>query len=160
MAGGGTPGGRRPWPIEDVRRLSTPPDLGNDAHPTAGYCAVGARKFLVAWNIELDSTVLHAAREIARAIRESSGGLPKVKALGLALPSKNRVQVSINLIDFEVTPLHVVFDAVEALCKNVAGSELIGLIPQAALDRSASHDLHWLNMRPELVLENALKRST
>ena len=145
--------------LENVRRLAPaglPPDIGDAPHPTAGYCVVGARKFLIAWNINLDSGDLPAAKAIAREIRESNGGLPAVKALGLALPLRHQVQVSINLVDFERTPLHVVFDAVATRCHArgvpIAGSELIGMLPQAALDASSGFDLHWLNFRPELVL--------
>jgi len=152
--------------LENVRRLAPeglPPDFGTGRHPTAGACVVGARKFLVAWNINLRSADLSAARGIARAIRESSGGLRAVKALGLRLESRGEVQVSINLVDFETTPLHAVFDAVSCECRQrgiaIEGSELIGMIPAAALEASRGHDLQWLNLRPELVLENALRRT-
>ncbi len=136
------------------------PDIGDTPHPTAGCCVVGARGFLIAWNIVLESDDLSAAQMIAKEIRASSGGLPCVKALGLELASQAKVQVSINLVDFHRTPLHVVFEAVERRCATlgirVQGSELIGMIPQAALDGSAGHDLRWLNLRPELVIENRL----
>jgi glutamate formiminotransferase len=122
---------------------------------------VGARKFLIAWNVNLRSENLRAAREIAREVRESGGGLAAVKALGLALSSRGEVQISINLVDFEITPLHVVFETVASKCRErgieIAGSELIGMIPAAALEASRGHDLQWLNMRPELVIENRLK---
>lgn len=150
--------------LENVRRLARAglaPDFGEGRHPTAGACVVGARKFLIAWNINLRTTDVFAAREIARAIRESNGGLPAVKALGLPLASRGEVQVSMNLVDFETTPLHVVFDAVAEECTRrgieIAGSELIGMIPAAALEGSRGHNLHWLNLRPELVLENCLR---
>jgi glutamate formiminotransferase/glutamate formiminotransferase/formiminotetrahydrofolate cyclodeaminase len=150
--------------LENVRRLAREglaPDFGEGRHATAGACVVGARKFLIAWNINLRSTDLQAAREIARAIRESNGGLRAVKALGVPLASRGEVQVSMNLVDFETTPLHVAFDAVADLCARrgieIAGSELIGMIPAAALEASRGHDLHWLNLRPELVLENCLR---
>lgn len=155
--------------LENIRRLvlnklaptGLVPDLGGAPHPTAGVCVVGARKFLVAWNINLLSTDLEFAQILARAIRESSGGLKAVKAIGLPLASRDQVQVSINLVDFEITPLHVIFDRVEELCAardvRIAGSELIGMIPEAALAASHGHDLRWENLRPELVLENRLK---
>jgi glutamate formiminotransferase len=137
------------------------PDIGNCPHPTAGCCVVGARGFLVAWNIILETDDLTAARAIASEIRESGGGLPAVKALGLALPSRGKVQVSINLTDFRRTSLHVVFDAVVSRCRErsirVEGCELIGMIPEAALYATAGHDLRWLNMRAELVLEGRLR---
>ncbi len=150
--------------LENVRRLAREgfsPDFGHGRHARAGACVVGARKFLIAWNINLRSTDLAAARGIAREIRESSGGLPAVKALGLALESRGEVQVSMNLVDFERTPLHVVFEAVAERCRargiEISGSELIGMIPAAALEASRGCDLHWLNLRPELVLENCLR---
>jgi len=150
--------------LENVRKLAPAglaPDFGTGRHPTAGASVVGARKFLIAWNINLRTADLAAAREIAREIRESSGGLPAVKSIGLPLESRGQVQVSINLVDFERTPLYVVFDAVKQRCDarriEIAGSELIGMIPAAALRGSRDHDLQWENMRPELVLENRLR---
>jgi glutamate formiminotransferase len=150
--------------LENIRRaalLNLTPDIGDRPHPTAGCCVVGARGYLVAWNIILDSDDLTSARAIAREIRESGGGLPAVKALGLALPSRGQVQISINLTDFHRTPLHVVFDEVARRCRELSirieGSELIGMIPQSALYGTAGHDLRWLNMRPDLVLEGRLR---
>jgi glutamate formiminotransferase len=150
--------------LEHIRKnapLGLPPDFGIGRHPTAGVCVVGARKFLIAWNINLRSSDLAAAQSIARQIRESSGGLKAVKALGLRLASRGEVQVSMNLVDFELTPLHVAFDAVADECRKrgieIAGSELIGMIPAAALAASRGHDLHWLNLRPDRVLENSLR---
>jgi glutamate formiminotransferase len=87
-------------------------------------------------------------REIARAVRESGGGLKSVKALGLELRSRRQVQISINLTDFTVTPLHVVFEHVRRQAHRrgieIVGSELIGLIPERALEASKGHDLRWL----------------
>ncbi len=150
--------------LENVRRLAREglaPDFGAGRHATAGVCVVGARKFLIAWNINLRSADVRTAREIAREIRESRGGLRAVKALGLPLASRGEVQVSINLVDFEVTPLYAVFEAVAERCARrgieIVGSELIGMIPAAALEGSRGHDLRWLNLRPELVLENCLR---
>lgn len=151
--------------LENVRRGAMAgtlaPDIGDLPHPTAGCCVVGARGLLVAWNVILDTSDLAAAKAVAAEIRESGGGLPAVKALGLALPSRGKVQVSVNLVDFRQTPLHVVFDAVCQLCArrgiHVAGSELIGMIPRAALEATAGHDMYWLNLRPDLVLEDRLR---
>lgn len=146
--------------LENVRARAMAglsPDIGDERHPTAGYCVVGARWFLIAWNIILASTDIAAARAIAHGIRESNGGLPAVKALGLTLLSRDRVQISINLTDYRQTPLHVVFDAVARRCNArgipVEGSELIGMIPRAALDASAGHDLRWINLNPDLILD-------
>jgi glutamate formiminotransferase len=101
------------------------------------------------------------AREIARKIRASSGGMPFVKALGLPLAARGLAQVSMNLTDFEQTPLHVVFDAVarEAAARGVAiaGSEIIGLVPKKALEDAAAHYLKCENFESGLVLENRLR---
>ena len=152
--------------LENIRRRAhadLPPDIGQGRHPTAGYCVIGARNFLVAWNIILQSNDLAVAKSIAREIREANGGLPALKALGLHLPSQGKVQVSMNLIDFRRTPLHVAFEAVRHAAEKrglqIEGSELIGLIPQAALDASKGHDLRWINMRPDLILESCLSGS-
>ena len=146
--------GRR---LEEVRRMAregAPPDLGEGRHPTAGACAVGARDFLIAWNIWLETADLDVARRIARSIRFSSGGLPGVKALGLPLASQGIVQVSINSTDFRATPLDVIYRHVRKLAGAsgiaVRGSELIGMIPSAALEGAS--DLDWLNLSPERIL--------
>jgi glutamate formiminotransferase len=150
--------------LENVRRLEragAEPDIGQGRHPTAGAVVVGAREFLIAWNINLRTRDLEFARKVARAIRESSGGFACVKALGLRLDSRGETQVSMNLADFRRTPLHVVFDAVAEKCRErgveIAGSELIGMIPEAALAGSRGHDLRWINLRPQLVLEERLR---
>ena len=149
--------------LENVRRLAPTgyaPDIGEGRHPTAGASVVGARKFLIAWNINLRTMDVAVAKGIAKSIRESSGGLKAVKSIGLPLESRGEVQVSINLVDFEQTPLYVVFDAVKELCLKqgieIAGSELIGMIPEAALKSSAGHNLEWINFREDLVLERKL----
>ncbi|HEU5022948.1 MAG TPA: glutamate formimidoyltransferase [Bryobacteraceae bacterium] len=152
--------------LENIRRRANAdlaPDIGQDRHPTAGYCVVGARNFLIAWNVILQSNDLAIAKSIASEIRESNGGLPAVKALGLELASQGKVQVSMNLVDFHRTPLHAVFDAVcDAAGRRgvqIEGSELIGLIPQAALDTSRGHDFRWINMSSDRILETCLSAS-
>ena len=137
------------------------PDFGRaELHPTAGAAVVGARKVLIAYNINLDTDDIRVAKTIAKAIRFSSGGLPHVKALGLMLHSRRQVQVSINLTDYEVTPLHVVHQAVVAKARElgaaVAGSEIIGLIPGAALEKAAQSYLCCENYQPNLVIERRL----
>ncbi len=137
------------------------PDVGGPAlHPSAGACIIGARKLLIAFNVNLKTDDVRVAREIARKIRASSGGMPFVKALGLSLAGRGLVQVSMNLTDFEQTPLHEVFDAVvrEAAARGVeiAGSEIIGLIPKKALEDAAAHYLQCENFESGLVLENRL----
>jgi glutamate formiminotransferase len=138
------------------------PDVGGpELHPSAGACIIGARKLLIAFNINLQTDDVAVARDIARKIRASSGGLPFVKALGLPLAGRGLAQVSMNLTDFEQTPLHVVFDAVqrEAAARGVAiaGSEIIGLIPKKALEDAAAHYLKCENFESGLVLENRLR---
>jgi glutamate formiminotransferase len=140
------------------------PDLGGPAlHPSAGACIIGARKILIAFNINLRTDDVAVAREIARKIRTSSGGMPFVKALGLPLAGRGLAQVSMNLTDFEQTPLHEVFDAVEreAAARGVAiaGSEIIGLVPKKALEDAAAHYLKCENFESGLVLENRLERA-
>jgi glutamate formiminotransferase len=152
--------------LENCRRggFETPriaPDVGGPAlHPSAGACIIGARKLLIAFNVNLKTDDVRVAREIARKIRASSGGMPFVKALGLSLAGRGLVQVSMNLTDFEQTPLHVVFDAVvrEAAARGVgiAGSEIIGLIPKKALEDAAAHYLQCETFESGLVLENRL----
>ena len=139
------------------------PDVGGpQLHPSAGACIIGARKLLIAFNVNLKTDDVQVARDIARKIRASSGGMPFVKALGLPLANRGLVQVSMNLTDFEVTPLHQVFDAVrrEAAARGVeiAGSEIIGLIPEKALEDAAAHYLQCENFASGLVLENRLAK--
>lgn len=121
------------------------PDFGTSFHPSAGITIVGAREFLIAFNIELDTDDVEIAKKIAKTIRFSSGGYPCVKALGLMLHKTNTAQVSINFTDYKVTSLHTVVDKVreEALKygTTVKCTELIGLSPMKALIESAAHYL-------------------
>lgn len=144
--------------LHDPRRQ---PDIGGPGlHPTAGAAIVGARKFLVAWNVNLTTADVSAARAIARKIRASSGGLPHVKALGLLLNSRNQAQVSMNLTDFEATPLSSVYRAIlEEAAKlgvSVAGGEIIGLLPRAVLEDAAATGLRWENFSSDVVLEHRI----
>jgi glutamate formiminotransferase/glutamate formiminotransferase/formiminotetrahydrofolate cyclodeaminase len=124
-------------PLEKIRRGGLAPDLGGPAlHPTAGACVVGARKLLVAFNVDLNTEDLAMAKAIARKIRASSGGLPFVKAMGVPLASRKLVQVSMNLTDFEQTSLKQVYDAVRAEAAShgvlIAGTQIVGLVPRKA----------------------------
>ncbi len=137
------------------------PDFGGAAlHPTAGATVVGARKFLIAYNINLDTADIALAKSIAKKIRTSSGGFPCVKAMGVELKARNLAQVSMNLTDFATTSIGTVFDAVtrEAATNGVGivGSEIVGLIPRQALDDAAIHYLKVENFRPEMIVENRL----
>ena len=138
------------------------PDFGEaELHPTAGATVVGARKFLIAYNINLKTPDVAIAKRIAKRVRYSSGGLPYVKAMGVLLASRNLAQVSMNLTDFEQTPLHRVFEAVRAEAErenvSIAGSEIIGLVPAKALALSAACDLKLENFTPDVILENRLR---
>jgi glutamate formiminotransferase len=146
---------------EAIRNPKRSPDIGGPRlHTTAGATAVGARKFLIAYNIYLNTGDVSVAKEIARAVRSSSGGLPNVKAIGVEMKKRGAAQVSVNLTDFEVTPLHVVFEAVkrEALGRGyaVVGSEIVGLVPQKAIEISREYDLQLENFSPDRILENRL----
>ncbi len=138
-----------------------PPDFGGPGiHPTAGATAVGARKFLIAYNVNLATADIRPARQIARKIRSSSGGLPHVKAMGVSLKTRDQVQVSINLTDFEISSIHRVFQVVhreaERLGTRVSDSEIVGLVPQRALPPSFQSSLQLKDFRPDLVFENRL----
>lgn len=137
------------------------PDVGGPRlHPTAGACVVGCRPLLVAYNVNLKTDDLSLARRIARAVRGRDGGLPHLKALGFELASRGVVQVSMNLTSYEQTNLHQAFEAVrseaEKLGVEILGSEIVGLVPQASLDRAAEHFLKLENYSPDLVLENRI----
>jgi glutamate formiminotransferase len=138
------------------------PDLGGPAlHPTAGAVIVGARHILIAYNIDLATANLEIAKDIAKRIRASSGGFPAVKALGLTLPSRNQVQVSMNLTDFEQTPIHTVFDEVTRLAHSygvqVARSELIGLLPRKAMELAFTHYLKFSDFQSDDVIEQRVE---
>lgn len=141
------------------------PDFGDAAlHPTAGATAVGARNFLIAYNINLNVPDAAVAQTIARQVRASNGGLDGVKAMGLLLPSKNMAQVSLNITDFKAAPLARVFAEVEkeaaALGATVLESELIGLVPRAALDGAPLERMRIRDFSPGMILENRLARVT
>jgi glutamate formiminotransferase len=154
--------------FEDLRYAllvdeSRQPDLGGPAlHPTAGAVIVGARKFLIAYNINLRTSNLEIAKAIAAQIREHNGGLAGIKALGLPLVSRGIVQVSINITDYEKTPVHVVYGEVQRLAANagveVEESELIGLIPRCALEAAAVGLLKLSNFTPGGVLETKIEQ--
>ena len=135
------------------------PDFGEPrVHPTAGATVVGARKFLIAYNIFLNTPDVAIAKQVAKKVRFSSGGLPFVKAAGFLV--RGLAQVSMNLTDFEQTGMQRVFEAVghEAASLGVTAesSEIIGLIPKQALERAAAEFLQVENFDPSLILENRL----
>ena len=138
------------------------PDIGEaQLHPTAGATVVGARPFLIAYNVNLNTPDVEIAKRIAKAVRFSDGGLRHVKAIGVYLAARNTAQVSMNLTDFEQTPVHRVFEMVkreaEGYGVSIAGSEIVGLIPRPALEAAAGYDLQIENFRPAQVLENRIE---
>ena len=162
--------------LEDVRRggferlredvadqlLNRAPDIGDARlHATAGAVIVGARPFLIAYNVNLQTSDIAIARKIARAVRGRDGGLRYLKALGFKLESRGVVQVSMNLVDYEKTQLHQAFEAVRREAArygvSVLSSEIVGLIPQAALDSASEYFLQIENFAPGLVLENRIE---
>jgi len=140
------------------------PDFGpRKIHPSAGALAVGARQFLVAYNINLGTTDLSIAKAIAKAIRHANGGLRYVKAMGFELQDRGIVQVSINMVDFRGTPLFRVFEMVKSEAERygvpVVGSEIVGLVPGDALIDCAQFYLRLENFTKGQVLENRLSES-
>ncbi|HEY2956238.1 MAG TPA: glutamate formimidoyltransferase [Candidatus Eisenbacteria bacterium] len=138
------------------------PDFGPERiHPTAGATAVGARRFLVAFNANLATSDVRVAKAVAAAIREQGGGLKNVRALGFSIEGGRRAQVSMNLVNTEATPIHRVLALVrdEAARHGVAiaGCEVVGLIPEAALLDAASHALQLEGFRRDQVLELRLR---
>lgn len=137
------------------------PDYGPaEPHPRGGASVVGARAPLVAYNINLGTADLAVADRIAKAIRHVSGGYRFVKAMGVKLEDRGQVQVSINMTNFEKTPLHRVFETVRSEADRcgvpVVGSEIVGLVPQAALLATAAHYLRFEMDPGPLVLEGKL----
>jgi len=143
--------------IQDKHRR---PDEGEGLHVTAGAVAVGARDFLIAFNVDLKTQDLDITRSIAKNIREKHGGLPGVRALGLNLPSRSLTQVSINITDHKETSLRRVFDEVVIWAREyqveILGSELVGLIPKAAVLPEMKDHLKLRNFSPDSILENHL----
>ncbi|HZS45888.1 MAG TPA: glutamate formimidoyltransferase [Blastocatellia bacterium] len=140
------------------------PDFGDPViHPTAGATVVGARMPLIAYNINLNTNNIEIANKIAKAVRHLSGGFRYVKALGFELKERGIVQVSMNLVNYEGTPIFRVFEAVKREAErygiNVIGSEIVGLVPQAALDMCADFFLQVENFNRDQILENRLRNA-
>jgi glutamate formiminotransferase len=162
--------------LEDIRRgefeglaakMMTPawaPDFGPAApHPSAGATVIGARMPLIAYNINLATDRLDVAKKIAAAIRHSSGGYRFVKAMGISLDDRKIVQVSMNLTNFEKTPIFRVFETVKREAARygvtILESEIVGLVPSAALMSAAEFHLQIAGFKAEQVLENKLRQS-
>lgn len=148
---------------EAPRNEERTPDVGGPGlHPSAGAVAIAARKFLVAYNINLNTRDISVAKTIARTIRASNGGLPHVKAMGVELKNRGLAQVSMNLTDFEETPIRRVFDAVrreaERSGASIHGSEIVGLVPRRALRPEEAAYLQLEDFSPaEKILESRLE---
>jgi glutamate formiminotransferase len=162
--------------LEDIRRgefegltakmASTgwAPDFGPVApHPTAGASVIGARMPLIAYNINLNTDRLDVAKKIAAAIRQSSGGFRYVKAAGFELKERGIVQVSMNLTNYEKTPIFRVFETVKREAErygvSILESEIVGLVPSAALNAAAEYYLQIAGFKSDQVLENKLRTS-
>jgi glutamate formiminotransferase len=162
--------------LEDIRRgefegLATKmagegwaPDYGpSSPHPTAGATVIGARMPLIAYNINLSTDRIDVAKKIAAAVRFSSGGFRFVKAMGVMLADRGIVQVSMNLTNYEKTPIHRVFEAVKREAERygvaVLESEIVGLVPSAALVAVAESSLQLAAFRADQVLEARLRQS-
>ncbi len=146
---------------EKLRQPEWAPDFGPaEVHPSAGVTAVGARMALVAYNVNLGTTHLEIANDIARKLRHSSGGLRYCKAIGIALTERGSVQVSMNMTDFTRTALYRAFELVRIEARRwgvpVVGSEIVGLVPMAALIDTAAYYLQLENFNPEQVLESRI----
>ncbi len=140
------------------------PDYGpRRLHPTAGAVAVGARPPLVAFNVVLDCEDVKVARDVAGAVRESGGGLKGLRALGLALPSRRRAQVSMNLVDVCAVTVVDAYRAVERLARRhgvpVLDSEVVGLAPACALRGATAEELRMRLDPHELSLEHRLEEA-
>ena len=150
------------WIREEIKtNPDRAPDVGEpNLHESAGTIAVGARPFLIAFNVNLRTNDLSIARSIAREVRERNGGLPFLKALGFDLQSRGVVQVSMNLIDYERTGIARAFEAVQNAAARreveVLGTEIVGLVPRAALDQAAPYFPLLENFHDTVVIESLL----
>jgi len=150
--------------LEKVRKREfdgAPPDIGNvAAHPTAGASMVGARGFLIAYNVLLKTRDAEIAQTIARQIRESSGGFRYVKAMGLYLPSRDCAQVSMNLTNFAETPLYLVYEMIAAIAQELGTEavcgEIIGFIPRRAYEMASEFFQRAENFTESRILENRI----
>jgi glutamate formiminotransferase len=145
--------------VQEIHLPQRTPDYGPAQVGPAGAVIVGARQFLIAYNVFLNSADVTIAKRISKAIRASSGGYPAVKAMGLLV--NGQAQVSMNLVDYTQTPPHIVFDAIVRLAAaegvTVDRSELIGLIPQAAVVQAAAHYLKLPELTTLRLVEPAIQ---
>jgi len=147
--------------FEKLKQAEWRPDFGPpEVHPSAGVTAVGARMPLVAYNVNLATANLDIANEIAKKVRHLSGGLRYCKAIGIDLKDRGMVQVSMNMTDFTRTALYRAFELIRIEARRwgvaVAGSEIVGLVPMAALIDAAAYYLQLENFEMEQVLETRI----
>ncbi len=151
--------------LEDVRAAarvrSTPDESPAAFHESAGVVVVGARRFLIAFNVVLRTDDLTIARRIARTIRGRDGGLPFLKALGFPLQTRGLVQVSMNLVNYEVTGMAAAYEAIrreaELLGVDIESTEIVGLVPRNALDREADYFRKLESFSESVILENQIE---
>lgn len=149
--------------LEDVRRSQGAPDVGPASfHQSAGAIVIGARPFLIAFNVVLRSDDVAIARRIASKIRARNGGLPYLKALGFQLQTRNLVQVSMNLVNYQVTGMRDAYEAIrretDALGVEIESAEIVGLVPRNALDREAEYFQKLANFSEATILENQIAK--
>jgi glutamate formiminotransferase len=149
---------------EKIKKPEWAPDFGEpEVHPTAGVVAVGAREFLIAFNVNLGTSELKIAQAIAKRVRGSSGGFRYVKALGMELSDRGIVQVSMNLTNFKKTPIPIVVETIRREAARygvpVVGCEIVGLVPQAALDQVVEYYLQLEEFSPQMVLERRIQEA-
>jgi glutamate formiminotransferase len=138
------------------------PDKGpREIDPRSGAVLVGARRLLVAYNLDLATDRVAIARDVAAAVRHSSGGMPGVQAIGLVLPAAGRVQVSMNVIDVDAAPLHEVVERVRAEARElgveVSGGELVGLVPERVVEAAAAAGVELPGIDESRILERVLR---
>jgi glutamate formiminotransferase len=145
----------------EITRPDRHPDVGEPKiHPTAGATVVGARKFLIAFNVNLGTSDLEVAKKIAKTVRSSSGGLCHVKGIGLALQDRGLTQVSMNIVDYEKNALYRVVELIRMEANRwgvpIVETEVYGMIPAAALLDSLSYYMQFTSFEPKQVIELAL----
>ena len=147
--------------FEKIKEPRWAPDFGPaKVHPTAGVMAVGAREFLIAYNVNLNTTNLSVAKKIAKAVRHSSGGFRYVKAIGVELSDKGMVQVSMNMTNYNKSPLFRVFEVVKREAArygvSVVSSEIVGMVPMQALLNVARYYLQLDDFTVERIVEKGV----
>jgi glutamate formiminotransferase len=164
-------GGRRPayfrrGGVDELRARIEEGDLVPDEgpheiNPRSGAVLVGARQVLIAYNLDLLTHKVAVAREVAAAVRHSSGGIPGVQAIGLELPAAGRMQVSMNVIDVDAAPLHEVVERVRAEARKfgveVSGGELVGLVPERVVAAAAAEGVELPGIDDSRILERVLR---